>query len=211
MTTGCDGPLGPGTPSVADALDRVDSFGHLADDRVVGWQADVGAGDDEELLTRRAGSLDLGLRHRDDTFHVLGAGRRRIDRLVAGPTRARLRGIASLDHEAGDDAVEDRVVVEPVACERHQRRCRVRRELGVEPDRERAAARLEDEAVARSAVERIGRRGERPWLAGSRRLHALALAVARRRGLVVPPAPGSEGEERDRKEQASHGVRSYPS
>ena len=51
MTTGCEGaPVGwPGMPSVADALDGVDSLGHLADDRVVGRQADVVAGDDEEL------------------------------------------------------------------------------------------------------------------------------------------------------------------
>ena len=104
--------------------------------------------------------------------------------LVPGPARPGLRGIAALDHEVRHDAVEDRVVEEAVPGERDQRRRRVRRELGVQADGERSAARLEHEPVAHACVERLRRGFVRSGLAGSGRLDALAL-IARGGRLVV--------------------------
>ena len=88
ITTGWGGCSVAGSPSCADPLDDVDALRHRADDRVVGRQADVVAGDDEELAARRfpRGSVG-GLRHRDDTLRVGGVGRRRVDRLVARTAR----------------------------------------------------------------------------------------------------------------------------
>ncbi len=138
-------------------------------------------------------------------------GRRGIDRAVPRAAGTGLRRVASLDDEVGDDSVEDRVVEEAVAGERDQRCCRVGRELGVEVDRERSAARLEHERVAHACVERLCRRLVALGLAGSGRLDALALIVRGGR-LVVPAAPCAEHRESegDCQERAAHRVRSYP-
>ena len=110
MTIGWSGCSDRRVAERPDQLDDVEALGDLADDRVVGRQADVLAGHDEELAPRRAGRLGLGLRHRDDALDVAGALRRRVDGRVARAAGARLGRVAALDDEAGDDAMEDRVV-----------------------------------------------------------------------------------------------------
>ena len=64
---------------------------HAAEQRVVGRQLGVVAGDDEELAARRARRLDLGLGHRDDALRVGEVLRRRLDDRVARAARARCR------------------------------------------------------------------------------------------------------------------------
>src|SRR6185295_12243690 len=74
-----------------------------------------------------------------------------------GAATARHSRVAALDDEAGNDAVEDRVVEEPVARERDERGRRVGRGLLVEPDRERAARGLKRHVVLLRVVERLAR------------------------------------------------------
>ncbi len=134
-----------GAAESADPLDRVEAVGHLADDRVVGRQADVGARDDEELAargTRRPRLASSPSRRRLSCTWSRRAGRR------SSCIRDRLRLSAS-DRPPGSRS--------PGRCggrpcrrrtspgERDERSRRVRRELCVEPDREGAATRLEDE------------------------------------------------------------------
>ena len=63
-----------GSPSVPIWSTTSEAVRHLADDRVVRRQADVVAGDDEELAAGRAGRLGARLRHRDDAVRVLRVG-----------------------------------------------------------------------------------------------------------------------------------------
>src|SRR5262245_38762082 len=204
-----------------DPLHRVHSRRDGADDRVVGRQAGVVAGDDEELATGRAGCLDLRLGHGHDALRVLRVGGWHVDRRVAGAARARLRRVAALDHEARHDAVEDRVVEVPVVGERDERGRRLRRELLVERDRERAAARVERQRVGLGRVEGLGgcRCGLRVARTGRVDVRALGNGGAGRRAArvaargLVASAPASCGED-DRGEedrQGAHGLRSYPS
>ena len=187
MTTGCVGrSSGPPSAPIRSTV----SIPWLTSPTIAysAGQSDVVAGHHEELAARCARGLDRRLRHRHDSLDVLRAGRRGIDRAVPRPAAPCLGGIAALDDEVGDDAVEDRVVEEAVPGERDQRCCRVGRALGVEVDRERSAARLEHEPVAHACVERLCRRFVAPGLARSGRLDALALIVCGGR-LVVPTTP----------------------
>ena len=71
----------------------------------------------------------------------------------AGAAAARHGRVAALDHEAGDDAVEDRVVVKAALGERDERGGGVRRGLLVDADRDVAAARLERDVVSLRRVQ----------------------------------------------------------
>ena len=165
-------------------IDRVHALRHLADDRVVGRQAGVCAGDDEELAAGRARRLDSGLRHRDDALCVLAIGWRHVDRRVA---RARRRPTAS-GRRPGSRS----------RARRGGRSCRrsspsfasATREAAVfgassviERDGERAATRVEGERVRRRRVERRRRRLAGSGSRGFGSLDARALVGARRDGL----------------------------
>ena len=104
------------------------------------------------------GRLGAALRHRHHALRVGGVRGRRIDRLVPGAAAPGLGRVAALDHEAGDDPVEDHVVVEARLRERDERGGRCRCLLEVERDRERAAVRLEHEVVGLLGIEALGRR-----------------------------------------------------
>src|SRR5215207_7743824 len=112
------GAVARGIAELADRLHDLHSLGDLAEDAVIRRETRSCAGDDEELAAGGAGRLVAGFRHGNYAGAVGGARRDAVARGVAGATRAARRGIAALDHEAGDDAVEDRVVEEPVARER---------------------------------------------------------------------------------------------
>ena len=125
-----------------------------------------------------------------------------------------LRRVAPLDHEARDDAVEDRVVVVARIGERDERSCCLRCELLIERDGERPARGVEGERVGLRRVEWLGGCLARLRLACCGSLDALALVGTRRDGLgrlgVVAPAAGEEGERDDQDEHGTHGMRSYP-
>ena len=182
-TTGWVGCSVAGSPSVPISSTTSSPLGHLADDRVLGRQADVGAGDDEELAAGRARRLGGRLRHRDDALHVGGVRRRRVDGRVAGAAAARLRRVAALDHEARDDPVEDRVVVEPVLGERDERGRGRGRRVEVERDGERAAVGRERQRPLFSAIERAPSAAVAP--PASRARGRLDVAARRRRRPVV--------------------------
>ena len=112
-TTGWVGCSVAGSPSVPISSTTSRPVRHLADDRVVGRQADVGARDDEELAARRARRLGLRSspsRRRPSRTRRPPPARRPSS--SPGPPPPALRRVAALDHEAGDDPVEDRVVEE---------------------------------------------------------------------------------------------------
>src|SRR5215207_4311675 len=159
-----------GTPArrvaqLADRLHHVRSLRDLAEQGVVGRQPGVRASDHEELAPRCAGRLVPRLCHRDHSRDIGRIRRNAIPGRVSGSAGAARGGIAALDHEAGDDAVEDRVVEETTARERRKRGRGAWRRPLVEPDREGATARAELDLVRLGGVER------RPW-------RLLAAAVA---------------------------------
>ena len=89
--------------------------------RVVGREAGVVGGDDEELAARRAGlsSSVLAIATTPRSyFRSLGG---RLDDLVARAALAGARRVAALDDEARDDAVEREAVEEVLAGERDER------------------------------------------------------------------------------------------
>ena len=92
MTTGSDRHLGGGVAELTDRVDDVLALSHLADDRVLGRQADVVAGDDEELASRRSRRLVRCLCHRHDSPRVGGvrgwSGRPSCTRDLPSPTRS---------------------------------------------------------------------------------------------------------------------------
>ena len=103
-STGCSsGPTGAAPIRSTTSL----PLGDLAEQRVLGRQLGVVAGDDEELAAGGAGRLGAGLGHRHDALRVgrgpAAAPRRRSSRGRRVPVAG---GVAALDHEAGDDPVE---------------------------------------------------------------------------------------------------------
>src|SRR5450759_2549212 len=105
-----------------DRVHDVEAPGDHAEDRVALRQRVVGV-HDEEL---RAVGVRPGVRHRERAAGV-AAGERLVGELVAGAAGAdpalvqrgllAVLAVAALDHEAGDDAVEDDVVVEALPGE----------------------------------------------------------------------------------------------
>src|SRR5512133_3141810 len=98
----------------ADALDHVLTAGDLAEDRVLAVQPRaLVSGDDEELRPVGVRScVGHGKRAADDLVIV-----DLVLELIARTARAGALGAAALDHEVGDDAVEDQPVVEALAGE----------------------------------------------------------------------------------------------
>src|SRR5262249_49121977 len=73
---------------------------------------------------------------------------------VPGPFGAGAGRVAALDHEAGDDPVEDRADEEAAADEADERRRGLRRVLHVEPERNAAAAGHQRHVVGLRRIER---------------------------------------------------------
>src|SRR3954447_3442356 len=181
----------------ADLVDDVLALRDLAEQRIVRRQPGVLAGDDEELAPRRARRLGLGLGHRDDALAVGEVLRRRLGDRVAGAAGAVPLGIAALDHEAGDDAVDAQPVVEALVGERLERAAGAWRASGVERDVELAAVGEHARDVRLALLELRGRLGDLDVL-GLRRRHLLAAGRGSGRGrlgrgarlLLVAPARG---------------------
>src|SRR5436190_15348845 len=102
--------LGAGR-GLADGLDDLVALGDLAEDRVLAGQPRRGGDGDEELRAVRAGAR---VRHGQQARLVEpgSAGRDLVLERVAGSARAGAGGVAALDHEAVDHAVEDRAGVQ---------------------------------------------------------------------------------------------------
>ena len=100
---------------VGDFVDDVLAGGDVAEDGVVvGGEGVVGV-HDEELAAVGVGA---GVGHAEGSFSVgFGGVAVFVFELVAGPAHSGAGGVTALDHEAGDDAVEDDAVVEAVAGE----------------------------------------------------------------------------------------------
>src|SRR3954451_1261807 len=98
----------------ADALDHVLTAGDLAEDRVLAVQPGaLVRGDDEELRPVRVRPrVGHGQRAAHDLVVV-----DLVLELVAGTARAGALRAAALDHEVGDDAMEDEPVVEALTGE----------------------------------------------------------------------------------------------
>ena len=79
--------------------------------------------------------------------------------LVARAAGAGAGGVAALDHEAGDDAVEDDAVVEPFAGEEDEAVDVLGRDLRVQLDADRAGRRVDRRGVGLVRVDRHRRRG----------------------------------------------------
>src|SRR3954447_7817938 len=99
--------LGNGVDDVAAGL-----VGHLTEDRVLAVEVRGRADGDEEL---GAVGARASVGHRQQVGAVEGElGVELVAELVAGAAEALTEGVAALDHEAADDPVEDRAVVQRV-------------------------------------------------------------------------------------------------
>src|SRR5436190_8354648 len=87
-----------------DLVDRQHPVDHLAEGGVLVVQIWVVSVHDEELRAGRVGVVGAG--HGEDAARVPGVVELGLE-LVARAARARAGGVAALDHEPGDDAVED--------------------------------------------------------------------------------------------------------
>ena len=153
----------------AVALDHRDRIGdvlaarHLSEDGVLAVEprGSVG-GDDEELAPVR---IRARVRHRECAALDLVLVELVLE-LVTGPTRAGPLRAAGLDHEVGDDAVEDQPVVEAVAGELGEVLDGLRRLVRIELDLDRPFAGVQcgfghavtviDPAARRAASSRSG-------------------------------------------------------
>ena len=101
-----------------------------------------------------------GVRHRERAAHDLVVVELVLER-VARAAGAGARRVAALDHEVGDDAVEDDAVVEAVARELREVLDRLRRVVVEELDRDRAVIRVQRCGAHVSAAYRRAARSRR--------------------------------------------------
>ncbi len=118
-------------------------------------------------LPELPGRLRRALRHRDRPFGVGEVGGRLLNDGVAGTAGAGAEGVAALDHEARDDAVEGEVVVEPLLRQVGEGVGGLGRLLGVERDVEGAATRLHHGGQLFARLHRLLRRLEADVLGAS--------------------------------------------
>ena len=130
-----------------DLVDDVEALNHFTEDRVGARRPGVVPVEevvlhqvDEELTP--AGVRAAGVRHRDRPPDVRVALHELVGDGVARPARSGAGGIAALDHEPGDDPVEDRPVIEPGFRQFRKISCS-HRHVVVEPDRDVAHGRVE--------------------------------------------------------------------
>ena len=115
-------------PHGVDGGHRVEAGHHLAEQRVAGGQAHaVGARDDEELAAVGVGP---GVGHGQRPELVASRRGELVGELVARAPGAGPGGVTALEHEAGDDAVEDDAVEVVVAGQEHEAVHRARRRRG---------------------------------------------------------------------------------
>src|SRR5207248_9382419 len=100
-----------------DGLDHVVALGDLPEDRVLAGEVRRARHRHEEL---RAVRVRAGVGHGQEARLVERRTVRRdlVGEVVAGPAPAGAGGVAALDHEVGDDAVEDRPRVQRLALRR---------------------------------------------------------------------------------------------
>ena len=101
--------------ALPDAVDDVHPARHAPEDRVLAVEVRLGLERDEELAPVRVGAR---VRHREDAALVaVRVPLRLVLEPVAWAASAGARRVAALEHEVGDDAVENRAVVEVVVRE----------------------------------------------------------------------------------------------
>src|SRR5436190_4127383 len=147
-----DGPVAGVRLRRPDPIDDVLAAGDLAEDRVlpVEPRALVG-GDDEEL---RAVRVRPGVGHRQRAARDLVVVDLVLERVARAAGPGALRAPA-LDHEVGDDAVEDQAVVEALAGELLEVRDGLRRVLVEELEADRALAGLHRRLARHSGHPRM--------------------------------------------------------
>ena len=150
------------------------------------------------LAEAAGGARRLGprLRHRDDAFRVARVLRRHVLHGVTRAALARPRRVAALNHEARDDAVEDRAVEEPLAHERRERRRDARRVADVEPECKAAHVRLHVDGVRCLRAQQRKRH-----VAPGRR--ALRRRRRSRVRLATPAARGERDDDGDQRQPRS--------
>src|SRR5579875_963289 len=112
--------LGIAAPGACGVEGRhhVQALNDLAEQGVLGGEAHaVGATDDEELAPVGVGP---GIGHGQRPHLVAPRGRQLVGEAVTGAAPARAFGVTPLDHEAGDDPVEDDAVEVVVAGQEHE-------------------------------------------------------------------------------------------
>src|SRR5690606_15969046 len=116
---------------VGDVVEHLAALGHLPEDRVVLLEAITEViMHDEELAALGVGT---GVRHRQGTAHVVEViARQLVLEPITRPAGARAGRIATLHHEARDDAVDRSDVVESIRRQTNEVVHGVRRRLGVE-------------------------------------------------------------------------------
>ena len=161
--------------ALPDRIDHIHSLDHLAEHRVLSVQVWLGRVGDEELAAVGARPR---IGHGDETRAVLqGIALAFILELVTGAAPARARGIAPLDDEIIDHAVEDNTVVKALLCQEDEIVHRLGRVLGIEFKDNRALCRLDRHPVVLCRVDLHCRRG--PPLLGCHVLFSFPIPVRR--------------------------------
>src|SRR5207248_9319512 len=125
---------------------------HRSEERVVRRQLHLTAMDDEKLA---AVSVRSRVRHGDDALGVLQAHRLVLE-AITGAARPGAGGIAGLDHEVLDDAMERHTVVIAFTRQEHEVVHRRGRLLRQQVDDQVALARAQRGAVELAGVEGYG-------------------------------------------------------
>jgi hypothetical protein len=103
----------PAAWNLGNLLDYILSFDHFAENCVLARQPGGGRDGDEKL---RAVSIGAGIGHGEfpGFIELVRRALGFVFKLVAGPTHPSSLGIAALDHEVGNYAMENRSIVESV-------------------------------------------------------------------------------------------------
>ena len=133
---------------------RFHAVDHLAPDGVIAVEERAVLEADEELRVRRIGIV--GARRADDAPAEIRVGELGLEVGQVGAAGPGAGRVAALRHEAVDDAVERRAVIEAGARQLLHPRHVVRREVGPKADRHRAAVELHEQRVF--GVVLLGRR-----------------------------------------------------
>ena len=188
---------------------RPRALGHLAEHGVVRRELGVRAVTTKNWLPAVPAGSACVFAIATTPVRVARRGGRPVDGRVARPARPGARRVAALDHEAGNDAVEDRLVEEALAREADEGCGRRPASLHGEPDREAAAVRVQRHVVGLRRVERGRRASARCALAG--RCGDAGAARARRcpsarAAWRVPPQAASEATATEQRTRQSHRV-----
>ena len=137
-----EGLVGPVGCNACDAVKNVEAFGQLTERCVRTVEMGCILVHNEELGACRVGVH--GASHGDHASGVLqgvlyAVGRKFTLDLIAGTAHTRTGGVAALNHEACDNSVEDKSVIEALVCKLYEVFNRDRCDLGVKLKRHGAA------------------------------------------------------------------------